>query len=220
MALHSSLFLHEEILLLALHDEKGTIDIGSTYAYAVGGALLAELIVRRRIETTGTGKKRYIQLLDPKPIGEVLLDESLSRIAEARRRGTPATWIARFAGSRKLRQRLADGLCRRGILRSEQKEVLLFFKRRTYPALNREPEREIVRRLGDAIFTEADVDARTVVLLSLANSARLLPMVFDGRALKSRHDRIEALVAGEELGSAVKGAIEAAQVAMLIATTG
>lgn len=220
MASHASLFLHEEILLLALHDEKGTIGMGSTYAFAVGGALLAELFVRRRIEMTGTGKKRYVQLLDPTPVGERLLDESLSRIAAAKRRGTLATWVSRFAGSRQLRNRLADGLCRRGILRAEEKDVLLFFKRRTYPALDPEPEHELVQRLWDAIFTDADADARTIVLLSLANSARLLPMAFDKNALKARRERIEALVAQEELGGAVKGAIEAAQVAMMVAVTG
>lgn len=220
MASHASLFLHEEILLLALHDEKGTIGMGSTYAFAVGGALLAELFVHRRIEITGTGKQRYVQLLDPTPIGEHLLDESLSRIAAARRRGTLATWVSRFAGSRHLRDRLADGLCRRGILRAEEKDVLLFFKRRTYPALDPEPEHELVQRLWEAIFTDADVDARTIVLLSLASRARLLSMAFDKSSLKARRERIEALVEQEELGDAVKAAIEAAQVAMMLATTG
>ena len=40
MAVHDTLFLHEELLLLALRDDKGTISAGSTYAYAVAGALL------------------------------------------------------------------------------------------------------------------------------------------------------------------------------------
>lgn len=220
MALQPSLFLHEEILLLALHDEKGTIGFGSTYAYAVGGAILAELLVRGRIEMTGTGKKRYVQLLDPTPIGEPLLDESLSRIAAAKRRGTLATWVSRFAGSRQLQHRLADGLCRRGILRAEEKEVLLFFKRRIYPALDPKPEQEVIDRLEEAIFTAAAVDPRTTVLLSLANSAQLLPLVFDKKALKARRERIEALATHEELGSAVQGAIEAVQVAMMVATMG
>ena len=119
-----------------------------------------------------------------------------------------------------MRDRLATRLCQRGILRAEEKEILLFFKRRSYPAVNPEPEREVVRRLHDAVFTDAAVDARTIVLLSLANSARLLPIVFEKSALKARRDRVRMLVSQEELGDAVKGAIEAAEAAMVVITTG
>jgi hypothetical protein len=220
MAIRPKLFLHEEILLLALRDEKGTIDTGSVYAYAVGGAVLAELLVRRRVELVANGRKRLVQAIDTKPVGDPLLDECLRRIGDARRRGTATTWVSRFAGTRGLRDRLADGLCRRGILRAEEKEVLLFFKRKTYPAVNPEPEREVVQRLEAAIFTESDVDARTIVLLSLANAARLLPMAFEKRALKERRDRIKALVEQESLGNAVKSAIEAAEAAMVLIATG
>ena len=220
MTLRGPLFLHEEILLLALRDEKGTIDFGSQYALAVGGGLLAELLVRRRVELVSVRKKRFVQLLDAKPIGEPLLDEALGRVAEARRRGTVATWVSRFGGMRGLRDRLATRLCQRGILRAEEKEILLFFKRRSYPAVNPEPEREVVERLRAAVFTDAAVEARTIVLLSLANSARLLPIVFEKAALKARRDRIRMLVSQEELGDAVKGAIEAAEAAMVVIMTG
>lgn len=215
-----SLFLHEEVLLLALEDRKGTIDFGSPYAYAIGGALLAELLVRGRIEVTGSGRKRLVQVLDGTPVGEALLDESLGRIAGAKRRGSLMTWVARLAGSRKLRDRLAEGLCRRGILRAEEKEVLFFFKRRMYPALDPGPERDVVGRLRQAILTDMDVDDRTVVLLALANSARLLPMVCDKKELKRREDRIEALVRQDVFGTAVKSAIETAEVAAALIIVG
>ena len=218
MATRKTLHLHEEILLLALHDDKGTIEVGSMYAYAVGGALLAELVVRGRVELTGPEKKRMVELVDRKPIGARLLDESLTRIANAKRRASVGTWVSRLAGSKKLRDRLADGLCQRGILRAEEKEVLLVFKRRTYPALDPEPESDIVERLRSTIFTDADVDARTVVLLSLAEAAGLLHMVFDKKALKARRERIRALVEQETLGKAVTSAIEAVQAAMMVAT--
>lgn len=220
MTLHGALFLHEEILLLALRDEKGTIDFGSQYALAVGGALLAELLVRRRVGLISAGKKRFVQLLDATPVGEPLLDEAVRRVAEARRRGTVSAWVSRFGGMRGLRDRLAARLCQRGILRAEEKDVLLFFKRRSYPAVNPEPERDVVQRLHDAIFTDGAVEARTVVLLSLADSARLLPIVFAKDALKARRDRIATLVKQEELGDAVRSAIEAAETTMIIITTG
>lgn len=214
------MYLHEEILLLALRDDKGTIDVGSMYAFAVGGALLAELTVRGRIELVGPAKKRFVELLDPASVGEPLLDETLDRIATARRRGSVGTWVSRLAGSKKLRDRLADGLCRRGILRAEEKGVLLFFKRRIYPALDPRAEREVVQRLRDAVFSDGEVEARTVVLLSLADGAGLLSMVFEKKALKKRRGRIKDLVEGEAIGKAVRSAVEAAQVAMVAAVGG
>ena len=45
MANLSSLFLHEEVMLLALRDEEGTIASGTMYQYAIGAAILAELLV-------------------------------------------------------------------------------------------------------------------------------------------------------------------------------
>jgi hypothetical protein len=49
MPLQEKLFLHEEITLLALRDKEGTFQIGATYDYAVGGAVLAELLLSGRI---------------------------------------------------------------------------------------------------------------------------------------------------------------------------
>ena len=49
------LTLHEEILLLALRDEEGTIASGTNYSYALGGAILAELILPRAYRRRGLG---------------------------------------------------------------------------------------------------------------------------------------------------------------------
>lgn len=213
------MFLHEELLLLALRDEEGTIQAGSFYAYAIAGALLAELVVRGRIRMTGPEKKRMVELVDSKLIGEPLLDESLARIASAKRRGSAVTWVGKLAASRKLKDRLADGLCRRGILRAEDRDVLLFFKRRVYPTLDPGPEREIVERLRKAIFEDGEVEARTIVLLSLADRAGLLKFHFGKKEIKSRRARIDALAESELAGKAVASAVEAMQVAMMVIIT-
>ena len=50
------LFLHEKIMLLALQDEKGTLESGTMYTYGLGGAILAELLLGERIRVV-TPKK-------------------------------------------------------------------------------------------------------------------------------------------------------------------
>ena len=76
----------------------------------------------------------------------------------------------------------------------------------------------MIERLRAAIFTSTlELDARTVVLLSLANSAGLLKIPFAARDLRKRKQRIKAIVAGDAIGKATRQAIEAAQAAVAVA---
>ncbi|MCK5618661.1 MAG: GPP34 family phosphoprotein, partial [Candidatus Krumholzibacteria bacterium] len=104
------------------------------------------------------------------------------------------------------------------ILRADEDKVLMIFSRKIYPEIDPEPEREIIDRLSDAIFTDTqDVDPRTVVLLSLAKSADILKVNFDKKKLKTRKKRIEQVVNGEMTGKATKDAIAAMQAAVMVA---
>jgi hypothetical protein len=128
------------------------------------------------------------------------------------------TWVTRFANMKNLKHRVAEQLCRRGILRAGEDKVLLIFTRRIYPEMNPAPERQLIQRLRKAIFTGTrDLDPRTVVLVSLANAAGLLRVTFDKRRLKERKDRIERIVNGEITGKAARAAIEAMQAAIMVA---
>jgi len=121
------LFLHEEILLLALRDEKGTIATDSMYQYAVGGAILAELMLRDRIGLEQKKRKKYAGLLSAEPVGDPLIDECLLKVATAKRPAKLETWVSKFAGLKNMKTRLAEQLCRRGILRASEDKVLLLF---------------------------------------------------------------------------------------------
>jgi hypothetical protein len=211
------LTLPEEILLLALHDEKGTTGIESMYQYAIGGAILAELLMRNRLRLADD-KKKTVQLVDPKPIGDPLLDAGLTRLIQAKKPAAAQTWVSRFAGTKRLKHLAAQRLCDRGILEADERKILLLFSQQIYPEINPEPERKVLEGLRQAIFTETDnLDPHTVVLVSLAHTAGLLPAVFDKKDLKARKDRIERIVNGDALGRATKEAIEAVQAAVMVA---
>src|SRR5687768_7927867 len=98
MAIQHTLFLHEEIMLLALRDAEGTIAQESIYKYALGGAVLAELLLHKRIGVMESKKKRFVTAVSSKSIGEPLLDECLERISRAKRPTMLPTWVSRFAG--------------------------------------------------------------------------------------------------------------------------
>lgn len=213
----NSLYFHEEIMLLALRDERGTVGAGAMYNYALGGAILAELLLAKRI-CVEDGKRKMVNLVDARPVGEPVIDECLAKVAASKRRASTQTWVQRFASLKKLHHRIALGLCERDILRATEDKVLLIFRRTVYPEINPVPERKLIERMREAIFSDSDkVDPRTTILISLANSAGLLRIPFDIKQLKKRKKRIDQLTCGELMGKATKQAIEAAQTAMAIA---
>jgi Golgi phosphoprotein 3 len=218
--MENTLFLHEEILLLALRDEEGTIASGTMYQYAIGAALLAELLLSKRIEVQQSGKRKrkLVSPISSTPLGDPLIDECLEKILHAKRRAALQTWVSRFAGIKNLKNRVAQQLCRHSILRADEDKILLIFTRKIYPEVNPEPERELIERLRYAVLTDTnDIDPRTIVLLSLANSTGLLKMAFNKKELKERKVRIKQIVNGEITGKAATEAIQAMQAAVMVA---
>ena len=217
MTIQTNLFLHEEIMLLALRDEEGTIASGTMYQYAIGAAVLAELLLNKRIAVGQPRRKKLVDLISSQSFGEPLIDQCLEKISNAKRRASLQSWVSRFAGVKNLKHRVALQLCERGILRATEDKILLIFTRKIYPEVNPEPERKLIERLRQAIFTDSrDVDPRTVVLVSLANSTGLLKVVFDKKELKGRKARIKEISDGEITGKAAKEAIEAMQAAVMV----
>ena len=211
------LFLHEEILLLALRDHEGTVPFGSMYQYAVGGALLSELLLSDRVRLDPL-KKRLIELVSPEPLGDSLLDESLRMISEAKRRRTLQSWVSRLAGLNQLKHRLAGQLCQRGILRADEDQVLGIFHRKIYPEINPEPEKQLLERIRRAILSDTpDLDPRTITLVALAHHSGLLRLNLSKDELKSRKQRIAQVIKGDVTGKAVKDVIESIQASVAVA---
>jgi len=216
MRSHPPLGLHEEILLLSLR-ARGTME-PVHFRFPIAAALIAELSLEGRIRIDESGKRPLVELVDPSHHDDPVMNECIVRLREAKRRAQLTVWVQRFSGMPSLVHGVAKRLCRLGILRAEERQVLLLFKRKIYPEVDPEPERELVERLRAAIFTDAaGVDPRTVLLVSLASSAQILPRLFDRKDLKRRKPRIEALVNGELLGKAAKEAIAAAQMVVMSA---
>jgi Golgi phosphoprotein 3 len=217
MPRHDNLTLHEEILLLALKNRKGTTAIESHYNLAMGGAILAELLLLGRIQVQEEKKRRFAIVSSTRSTGDKLLDECLGRVAESKKRQQMKTWVSRFSNTSKLKRRVAVQLCRKGVLRESEDRVLFLFKRTIYPELDPRPERALVERLRRAIFTStSQVEPRTAVLVALAFHSDLLKNAFAKKELKSRKKRIESLAGGDVVGAATKEAIQAVEAAAAI----
>jgi len=223
------LWLHEEVLLLALKDDKGTPH-AAQYSFALGGALLAELLLDERLileekprkKPLKPGKKPsyLVAIDDSKPLADPILDECLHRVTTSKKQRSPQDWVTRFAQLKDLRRRIAVSLCRKGILREREDRILVLFRRTAYPTLDGAPERRIVDRLQDAVAGDSmELDARTAVLVALANGTGLLKPVLGKDLVKQRKDRIKEIGEGDIVGEATKAAVQAAQAAAVAATT-
>jgi len=212
-----NLFLHEEVLLLALDDEKGTTEFGSTWQQGVAGAVVAELLLAGRVAPTDEKHPR-LEVRDPTPLGEPLLDEILAEMAAREKPRKGSDWVQRLANRGKLKERVAAGLVQKRVLREEAGKILWIFDTVHYPERDGRPEREVISRLRRAIVgNERDVDPRTMVLVALADAAGLLKSIFGKQLLRDRKERLKAIREGEAAGKMTREAIEAVQAAVMVA---
>ncbi len=215
---HNQLHLQEEILLLGLRDDAGTPESWGQCQMAIGGLILAELLLHERIRVA-EGRKKLVEVIDRTPIGHALLDDTLAKMAEAKRPASAATWVAKLGNARQ-RTCIAERLCEMGILRAEERKILGIFPRTVYPETNPEPERALRARIRQAVEGDHDdVDARTAVLIAVAYRSNVLRAVLGKTLLKARRQRLTQIAEGELAGRATQEAIEAAQIALALAAS-
>lgn len=216
-----TLRLHHELLLLALHDERGSMAFGRMIELGLGGALLTELLIEGRIRIVETkrllGTSRIVEVLDATPVGSPVLDDALAALAGSSRRPSTQHAVSRLARMSGLRRRVASELARHGVLREKEETVLLLFRRRRYPTLDPAPERALVARIRKALESRAEVAPRTAALISLADLTRTLDAVYTRSEQRALRPRIRSI--GDDIGGsqALKDAIQAANAAMVAA---
>lgn len=207
--------LHEEILLLALKDEEGTTYSGTSWPYAVAGAVLAELLLEGRLCLEERKGKNFVSLVNSTPLGEPVADQVLEKIVDAKKPADMTTWLGRAAGLKDLKHQIAEQLALKGVLQVETHNVMLIFSQRIYPELDPAPELEIMHRVEHGIFSDdSDLDARTAILVSLAYVSGVLDPVFGRKRIAERKERLDRIADGLPSAEAARAAIEATRAAM------
>jgi Golgi phosphoprotein 3 (GPP34) len=83
--------LGEDLALLAIRPDRGTIAARQRLPYGLRGSELVRLAASGRVEITN-GR---IVVLDASPAGDVRLDEALASLARARRPPQAKAWVGR-----------------------------------------------------------------------------------------------------------------------------
>lgn len=196
--------LAEEIALLTLDDETGRAigRLGLAASLALAGAVLMELALLGRIDTD----RDRLELLDPSPTGDAVLDTCLALLAGARASRGALMLLAREETG--LRQAVLNGLVERGLLRRVDGRVLLVFPERRYLKPEDRPEpREVRARLIRSVATDDIPEPREALLLGLARSTALLPLLLPPELLAARQERIALLTGLEALNRSLSETI-------------
>ena len=171
------LTLPEELMLLALRDEKGSVIFSASTAlpYGLAGAVLLELFFKGKI-TYGNKK---IQVIDKSTIDDPVLNEALNLIKNSSKDRNPKYWVQKINNKvKKLKQRVIDNLVAQQILNREGHKILWFFNIDRYPTLDVVPEMEIRTTIRNIVLNDHEATEREIALLSLMKACSLINEVF------------------------------------------
>lgn len=207
--------LAEEVMLLSLDDESGSVKQRQAVGWAVAGALLLELVLAERVQVSG----KYMELLDSPPTGEELLDgrtEAIRAWMRGRSKRRVSEWLTRDQA--KAVGPVVERLCGRGIVVEERRKALGVFPVRRYPEADGAVERELRERLAAAVSKGAEPDARTASLISVIHAAGLHGLAFPGVPRKEITARTAAIADGQWAAESIRTAIRDMQLAMAAIT--
>ncbi len=142
--------LGEEIMLLSLDDATGAAQGQTAARWGVAAGMLLELVLAGR----ATVKGGRVEVFDPTPTGDLLLDGRLDRLTR---------WVHGASSSRKVSdwltrehakgsQDVVASLVARGLVTEERHRALGVFPVRRYPEADGTVERELRARLASVVL--------------------------------------------------------------------
>lgn len=208
----------EDLLLLLLDDDKGTLAHSDKIQPLLGGALLIELAMAERIEVaekTSRWSTSKVAALDGAPVTEPMLVTALAQVSEKPR--SAQDLVNRIGKGTK--EVLLDRLVQRGLVERVDGKWLGLFPNPKWPAADREHEAAVRASIQGALVQRLTPDARTSALISLLHAVdHTLKIVERGDVAKKEiRARAKEISDGAWAATAVKDAVMAAQAAMTAA---
>ncbi|ROL61766.1 GPP34 family phosphoprotein [Bacteroidetes/Chlorobi group bacterium ChocPot_Mid] len=197
------LTLPEQLMLIALKDEKGTVLFTAMgiLPFSIVGAVLIELYFANKIDY----EDNRIIVKDPTPTGNDFFDEILKIIVDSGKKKDTKYWMLKITDKIKnLKERTLQHLVRSNVLKEEKYKVLSLITKTKYPTINPEPEKELRSRIKKFILRHENPDERNVALLCLVQVTRLLEDLFEKSEIREAKERIDELVERSHMGDAIR----------------
>jgi hypothetical protein len=192
----------EQLLLLGLHDEKGSVLFSASTAlpYGLAGATILDLYFQDRIKF----EDKNIQVVDHTPTGNDILDEVLDLLGNATKTRDVKYWVNRIHSKVKgLKHRLADRLVEQNVLAREEHRLLWVFNYNRYPTQNFAPEYDIRNSIRNIILYDEQPTEKEAALISLVKACELVNEIFSKEERKLAKKKIKMMTEEDEIGKAV-----------------
>jgi golgi phosphoprotein 3 len=213
------LTLFEEILLLSIHQDKGTLIGWSIDRINSGltGAILAELAMLEKIQANHSHR---LEIVDANPTGDELLDDTLNNLKESEKERKFGYWIGSLNQKpEKLRKLIIERLIIKGVVLQEDDHLVWVIPSLLQPQINASAKYLASQRLRGIILAQEASDKRDIALLSLLRACNLLDLIFlkDERRMASQRINEMAVNAAmkdpdlqtmEEIESALTNVVE------------
>lgn len=220
MSTYDDVLIAEDLLLLLLDDEKGSLAHATYLDTGLGGALLVELSLGRHVEPVAQEKSWGFTPKDRiRVTGTIPRDELLRAAYEVvQEKERPAQELVARLG-RKRREPMLERLVERGILRREDGKVLGLFPRTTWPEADGRREGSLRERLHAVLVEGHDPDDRTGALVAVLSGMDAAHRVLNLRGGEARDvkQRARTVAEGDWAAAGVKDAVASAQAAMTAA---
>ena len=202
--------LAEDALLLLVDPTTGRLRTVSHVPLLLGGAVLSELALDGRVEVDRDagwlrGARVHVAGTPPE---EPVLASAYATVAEKPR--TPQDLVHRLGKG--LRERLAEDLVARGVLREERERVLGIIPRRSWRTATAVRDDTVRQRVSAALVLGQPPDPRTRALVALLSGVEVAHKVIDTQRISTREVRKRAkeLGDGDWAAEGVRHAVAAA----------
>jgi hypothetical protein len=209
-----TLSLPEAVLLIDLHDERGTTQSSSGLDEALAGGLLLELALAGHLHEEGG----VLLVADDGVPGEPLLADALAEVRASSRPRDARHWVSRLPRAlRPLKHRVAAPLVERGVLAQDRVRVLGLVPVTRYLPEDPEPERALRARLAEVLVGGEEPDERTALLVGLLRPVGLVRRAVAREHRREAERRAEAIAQAGPVGAAVARHVREVETAVLVA---
>lgn len=206
------LTLPEQLLLLALHDQKGTIlsSASMSIEYGLAGAVIMELALRGKVQM----RAKKLLVVDSASTGDDVLDRVLGQMKEAGKDRDAAYWINRLPSKIKVKPAMLERLVQQRILNMEEHKILGLFGSPHYPTRNPQEEKKLREQIRQTVLCRYPTEAKLVALVGLVQACGLTSEIFSKEERKEAGRRIKEIMMHDPVAKAVADTVIGIQAAL------
>ena len=199
MAFTNKLTLAEELLLITLDDESGTLlDSISPFKYhiAIAASLIMELTLKGKLDLDE--KKLFV--VSSVDTGDPILDQALAEIVAEKTSLATTEWLKRFATrGEDLSNQIIESLVAKGIMQLVDKRLFWVLRTRAYSATSGIEEREVKARIMLLLNSDEIPDPNDILLVGLLKAVGIFSLLLSPSELARLQNRIDEIANLEEI---------------------